>query len=158
MLGVRCFMAFGGRGFWVVSLVAEWSFLAALVVGCRELARGEQAALPCFLFPGLLAGVILACTLVPFFTDFNLLFSFQAAVLAAGFAAAFVVLGRAPAERHTLGFHLMRAALGWLTVQFLLYVPLYLIEGLHRQDGDRLHFAGLSYSSLADLFGPLLLG
>ncbi|HEV3460333.1 MAG TPA: GGDEF domain-containing protein [Thermoanaerobaculia bacterium] len=158
ILSVRCFIAFGGRGFWVVYLVAEWSFLAALLVGCRELARGGQAPLSRFLVPGLLAGVILAGTLVPFFTDFNLLFSFQAAVLAAGFAAAFVALGRAPAERHTLGFHLMRAALGWLAVQFLLYVPLYLIEGLHRQDGERLHFAWLSYSSLADLCGQLLLG
>jgi diguanylate cyclase (GGDEF)-like protein len=158
ILAVRCFIAFGGRGFWVVYLVAEWYFLAALLVGCFELARGELARLPRFLVPGLPAAVILAGTLVPFFTDFNLLFSLQAAVLASGFAAAFFALGRAPAERHTVGFHLMRAALGWLTVQFLLYVPLYLIEGLHQLAGERLHFAWLSYSSLADLCGQLLLG
>ncbi|MBV8200841.1 MAG: GGDEF domain-containing protein [Acidobacteria bacterium] len=158
ILAVRCFIAFGGRGFWVVYLVAEWYFLAALLVGCRELARGELPRLPRFLVPGLPAALIVAGTLVPFFTDFNLLFSFQAAVLAAGFAAAFIVLGRAAAERHTLGFHLMRAALGWLTVQFALYVPLYLLEGLHRLDGERLHFEWLSYSSLADLCGQLLLG
>jgi diguanylate cyclase (GGDEF)-like protein len=158
ILAVRCFIAFGGRGFWVVYLVAEWYFLAALLVGCIELTRGEMARLPRFLVPGLPAAVILAGTLVPFFTDFNLLFSLQAAVLASGFAAAFFALGRAPAERHTLGFHLMRAALGWLTVQFLLYVPLYLIEGLHQLAGDRLHFEWLSYSSLADLCGQLLLG
>jgi diguanylate cyclase (GGDEF)-like protein len=158
ILAVRCFIAFGGRGLWVVYLVAEWYFLAALLIGCRELARGELAHLPRLLVPGLPAAVILAGTLVPFFTDFNLLFSFQAAVLAAGFAAAFVALGRAPAERHTLGFHLMRAALGWLTVQFLLYVPLYLVEGLHRLQGEDLHLEWLSYSSLADLCGQLLLG
>lgn len=158
ILAVRCFIAFGGRGFWVVYLVAEWYFLAALLVGCRELARGELARLPRFLVPGLPAAAILAGMLVPFFTDFNLLFSVQAAVLAAGFAAAFLALGRAPAERHTLGFHLMRAALGWLSVQFLLYVPLYLLEGLHRLQGERWHFGWLSYSSLADLCGQLLLG
>ena len=158
ILAVRCFIAFGGRGFWVVYLVAEWYFLAALLVGCRELARGEAARPPRFLVPGLPAAAILAGMLVPFFTDFNLLFSMQAAVLAAGFAATFAVLGRAPAERHTVGFHLMRAALGWLTVQFLVYVPLYLLEGLGRLHGERLHFAWLSYSSLADLCGQLLLG
>ena len=158
ILAVRCFIAFGGRGFWVVYLVAEWYFLAALIVGCHELARGDRARLRRFVLPGLPAAAILAGMLVPFFTEFNLLFSLQAGVLAAGFAAAFVALGRAPAERHTLGFHLMRVALGWLTVQFLLYVPLYLLEGLHRLHGEPLRFSWLSYSSLADLCGQLLLG
>lgn len=158
ILAVRCFIAFGGRGFWVVYLVAEWYFLGALLVGCHELARGSRARLRRFLLPGLPAAAILAGTLVPFFTSFNLLFSLQAGVLAAGFAAAFVALGRAPAARRTLGFHLMRGALGWLCAQFLLYVPLYLVVGLHPLDGERLHFSWLSYSSLADLCGQLLLG
>jgi len=158
ILAVRSFIASGSRAFWVVYLVAEWYFLAALLVGCHELARGAAARAPRFLVPGLPAAAILAGTLVPFFDDFNLLFSLQAGILAAGFAAAFAVLGRAPAERHTVGFHLMRAALGWLTVQFLLYVPLYLLEGLHRRPGAGLRFEWLAYSSLADLCGQLLLG
>lgn len=158
ILAVRCYIGIGGRGFWVVYLVAEWYFLAALLIGCRELARGEPARLPRFLVPGLPAAAILAGALVPFFTDFNRLFSMQAGVLAAGFAATFVVLGRAPAERHTVGFHLMRAALAWLTVQFLLYVPLYMAEGSSRLHGEQWHFGWLSYSSLADLCGQLLLG
>jgi hypothetical protein len=49
-------------------------------------------------------------------------------------------------------------ALGWLTVQSLLYVPLHLVEGLHRLAGERPHFAWLAYSPLADLCGQLLLG
>jgi diguanylate cyclase (GGDEF)-like protein len=158
ILAVRCYIAFGGRLFWVIYLVAEWYFLAALIVGCHELARGGHARLPRFMVPGLPAAVILAGTLVPFFTDFNLLFSLQAAVLAAGYIAAFVLLGRAPAVQRTVGFHLMRAALGWLAAQFLLYVPLYLIEGLHRLGGGPPHLEWLSYTSLADVCGQLLLG
>jgi diguanylate cyclase (GGDEF)-like protein len=157
ILAVRCYIAFGGRAFWVVYLVAEWYFLAGLIVGCYELARGG-ARLPRFMVPGLPAAVILAGTLVPFFTDFNLLFSLQAGVLAAGYTAAFVLLGRAPAVQRTVGFHLMRAALGWLAVQFALYVPLYLIEGLHRLAGQPPRFEWLSYTSLADVCGQLLLG
>jgi diguanylate cyclase (GGDEF)-like protein len=157
ILAVRCYIAFGGRVFWVVYLAAEWYFLAALIVGCHELAGGGRFRLR-FLVPGLPAAVILAGTLVPFFTDFNLLFSLQAGVLAAGYATAFVLLGRAPAAQRTVGFLLMRAALGWLAVQFLLYVPLYLVEGLHRAAGEPPHLEWLSYTSLADLCGQLLLG
>jgi hypothetical protein len=163
ILAVRGYIAFDGRAFWVVYLTAEWYFLAYLLIGCNELVRGGPAEgvrtpWPRLLVPGLPAAAILAGTVVPFFDDFNLLFSLQAAVLAAGFAAGFLILGRAPAARRTVGFHMMRLALGWLTVQFLLYVPLYLVEGLHRLAGEPLHFAWLSYSSLADLCGQLLLG
>jgi len=109
------------------------------------------------LVPGLPAAAILAGTVVPFFDDFDLLFALQAAVLAAGFAAAFLVLGRAPAAGRTAGFHLMRLALAWLTVQFLLYVPLHLVEGLRRLAGEPPRFAWLGYSSLADLCAQLVL-
>lgn len=160
ILAVRAYVAFAGRAFWVVYLVAEWYFLAYLLIGCGELARGgaaegERARWPRLLVPGLPAAAILAGTVVPFFDDFNLLYSLQAAVLAAGFAAAFLVLGQASAARRTAGFHVMRLALGWLTVQCLLYVPLYLVEGLA---SERPHFAWLGWSPLADLCAQVLLG
>ncbi len=163
ILALRAYIAFGGRAFWVVYLVAEWYFLAYLLIGCGELARGglEEERRPTqwrrLLVPGLPAAAILAGTVVPFFDDFDLLFALQAAVLASGFAAAFLVLGRAAAARRTVGFHLMRLALAWLTVQFLLYVPLHLVEGLRRLAGEVPRFAWLGYSSLADLCAQLVL-
>ena len=164
MLALRGSFAFGGRACWIVYLAAEWYFLAYLLIGCNELARGGGPAvgahtrLPRLLVPGLPAAAILAGTVAPFFDDFGLLFSLQAAILAVGFAAAFLYLGQAPAARRTVGFHAMRVALGWLAAQSLLYVPLYLVEGLHRLAGERPHLAWLGYSPLADLCGQLLLG
>jgi len=162
LLAVLASMVIAGRAFWVVYLVADWYFLAYLLIGCGELVRGgpaKEARTPWrrLLVPGLPAAAILAGTVAPFFDDFGLLFALQAAVLAAGFAAGFLVLGRAPAARRTVGFHLMRLALAWLTMQFLLYVPLYLVEGLRRLAGERQHFAWLGYSSLADLCAQALL-
>jgi hypothetical protein len=163
LLALRVSIVFAGRAFWVVYLAAEWYFLAYLLIGCNELARGggpaegARARLPRLLVPGLPAAAILAGTVAPFFDDFDLLFSLQAAVLAAGFGAAFVSLGQATAARRTVGFHTMRVALGWLIAQSLLYVPLYLVEGLHRLAGERPHLSWLGYSPLADLCGQLLL-
>lgn len=163
LLALRVSIAFAARAFWVVFLAAEWYFLAYLLIGCHELARGgglapgARARLPRLLVTGLPAAAILAGTVAPFFDDFDLLFSLQAAILAAGFGAALVALGQAPAARRAAGFHTLRVALGWLTAQSLLYVPLYLIEGLHRLAGERPQCAWLGYSPLADLCGQLLL-
>ena len=163
LLALRVSIAFAARAFWVVFLAAEWYFLAYLLIGCNELARGgglaerERTRLPRLLVPGLPAAAILAGTVAPFFDDFDLLFSLQAAILAAGFGAAFVALGQAPAARRTVGFHTLRVALGWLAAQSLLYVPLYLVEGLSRLAGELPHLAWLRYAPLADLCGQLLL-
>jgi diguanylate cyclase (GGDEF)-like protein len=156
LLSVRAYIATAQHGFWLVYMVAEWCFLAGLLIGCREMASGSQVrSVRRFLLPGVLGAVILAGGLVPFFADFDSLFSMQAGVLAAGFGAAFALLAALPAARRTAGFHLMRAALGWLTVQFLLYVPAY---ALYTRDRHGAVFSWLGYSSVADLCSQLLLG
>jgi diguanylate cyclase (GGDEF)-like protein len=157
LLTVRLYIAGHSRGFWVVYLAAEWYFLAALLIGCYELAQDDRARrVPRFLVPGLPAAAIVAGATVPFFDNFNALFSAQAAVLSLGYAAAFLLLGRAAAAQRTVGFHLMRVALGWLCVQFLLYVPLFFVQAQYGLQEGWARWLG--YSSLADLCGQLLLG
>ncbi len=159
ILAVRVSMEVPGRGLWVLYLVAEWYYLAALLLGCHEMARGEEVRRPGrFLLPGLPAGVILAGTLVPFFANFDFLFSVQAGILAGGYGAAFAVLSQVPPARRTAGFHLLRAALVWLAAQFLLYVPLYLMAELTPGFRQGPYFPWLGYTSLADLCAQLLLG
>jgi diguanylate cyclase (GGDEF)-like protein len=51
-----------------------------------------------------------------------------------------------------VGFRMMQAALVFLSLLFLSYIPLFILQGNPRV------FPWLSYSSLADLFGQLLLG
>src|SRR5258708_1000075 len=138
ILALRAYIAFGGRAFWVVYLVAEWYFLAYLLIGCGELARGglEEGRRPTqwrrLLVPGLPAAAILAGTVVPFFDDFDLLFALQAAVLAAGFAARFPVLRRAPAAGRAGGFPLRRLAPARLAGRVPLFVPPPPVPGLRR--------------------------
>jgi diguanylate cyclase (GGDEF)-like protein len=176
LVAVRVYIATTERGWWLLYLVAEWAFLGALLAGCREMARGGEppksegkppksegkppksdgkVRIRRFALAGLLAAAVLAGTLVPFFPDFDALFSVQAGVLAAGFAAAFALLAALPPGRRSVGFHLMRGALGWLTVQFALYVPLYAVTTPERLGAA---YTWLSYSSLADLCAQLLLG
>jgi diguanylate cyclase (GGDEF)-like protein len=159
ILAVRAAIELPNRGLWVLYLVAGWYYLAALLIGCLEMARGEEVRRTArFLLPGLPAAAILAGTLVPFFSNFDLLFSLQAGVLAAGYGAAFAILSQVPAVRRTAGYHLLRAALGWLAVQFLLYVPLYLMAELMAGFRQGRLFVLLGYTSLADLCAQLLLG
>jgi diguanylate cyclase (GGDEF)-like protein len=159
ILAVRAAIEVPNRGLWVLYLVAGWYYLAALLIGCREMARGEEVRRTArFLLPGLPAAAILAGMVVPFFANFDLLFSAQAGALAAGYGAAFVILSQVPAARRTVGFHLLRAALGWLAVQFLLYVPLYLMAELMAGFRQGRLYGLLGYTSLADLCAQLLLG
>jgi diguanylate cyclase (GGDEF)-like protein len=151
VLSVRLYIATGWHGFWATYLLSEWLFLAFLYSGCHELATGARVALRRFL-PALPFAVLLAVALVPWFADFNQLFSLQAAILSVGFAASLFSLRAVRAPHRTTGYHLMRAALTFLTLLFLAYVPLYFLHEHWRP------FAWLGYSSLADLCGQLLLG
>lgn len=148
---VRLSISWPAHGLWGVYLAAEWVFLFFLLAGCRDLAAGHMVSLRQFL-PALPGSLLLAAAVVPFFASFNHLFAVQAVVMAAGFIAALVMLRPVSRSHRTVGFRLMQVALFFLSLLFLAYIPLFT---LHEQ--PRL-FPWLSYSSLADLFGQLLLG
>jgi diguanylate cyclase (GGDEF)-like protein len=148
---VRLSISWHAHGLWGVYLAAEWVFLFFLLAGCRELATGHTVPLRQFL-PALPGSLLVAASVVPFFASFNRLFALQAAVMAAGFIMALALLRPVSASHRTVGFRLMQVALVFLSLLFVCYVPLF---SLH---GHPYSFPWLSYSSLADLFGQLLLG
>ncbi|HEX3531980.1 MAG TPA: GGDEF domain-containing protein [Thermoanaerobaculia bacterium] len=147
---VRLSISWPAHSLWGIYLAAEWVFLFFLLAGCRELATGHTVPLRRFL-PALPGSLLIAASGVPFFASFNRLFALQAAVMAAGFVTTLALLRPVSAPHRTVGFRLMQAALVFLSLLFIAYVPLfYLVEHPYR-------FPWLSYSSLADLFGQLLL-
>jgi diguanylate cyclase (GGDEF)-like protein len=148
---VRLSLSWPSRSLWGIYLAAEWVFLFFLLAGCRELATGHGVRVR-HLVAALPLSLLAAASLVPLFATFNRLFSFESAVMGTGCAAALGVLRPVTLPQRTVGFRLMQAALVFLTLLFLAYVPLYYFhEHPYR-------FPWLSYSSLADLFGQLLLG
>jgi diguanylate cyclase (GGDEF)-like protein len=147
---VRAFIAFGGRGWWALYLVAEWTFGALLAAGCREFA-GSGRLVPRRFLAALPAAVLAALLVVRAPRDFNALFAGQSLVVAGLAAFAFVALGAAPAERRALGWHVLRISLAALAALFLLWVPVYAGEA------SRLG-AFAPYSPLADLVAETLLG
>ena len=151
LASVTASIATGIRAWWVLYLMAEWSFVVLIVLGCREMALGRRAQRRVLLVAALVACVA-APALVWMPPTFNALFSAQAALMALGFAAAFVVLGATEAERRSGGWKLMRAALAALALLFAAYVPAY-----HRMANERAATL-LSYSSLLDLLLEMLLG
>jgi diguanylate cyclase (GGDEF)-like protein len=147
---VRLSISWPAHGLWGIYLAAEWVFLFFLLAGCRELATGHTVPLRRFL-PALPGSLLIAASVVPFFSTFNRLFALQAAIMAAGFIATLALLRPVSAPHRTVGFRLMQAALVFLSLLFIAYMPLfYLVEHPYS-------FPWLSYSSLADLFGQLLL-
>ena len=150
VVAVRLSISWPAHGLWGVYLAAEWAFLFFLLAGCRELATGHTVRLRQFL-PALPGSLLVAASVVPLFDSFNGLFAVQAAVMAAAFLAALLVLRPVSATYRTVGFRLMQVALVFLSLLFFAYVPLFSFH-------DRHPFGWLSYSSLADLFGQLLLG
>jgi diguanylate cyclase (GGDEF)-like protein len=138
------------HGLWAIFLAAEWVFLFFLLSGCRELTTNYRIRLRRYL-PALPGSLLLGASVVPFFDNYYRLFAFQSAVMAAGFIFALVLLQPASESQRTVGFRIMQAALVFLSILFVAYVPLF---SLH----DPRSYPELSYSSLADLFGQLLLG
>jgi diguanylate cyclase (GGDEF)-like protein len=138
------------HGLWAIFLAAEWAFLFFLLAGCRELNTSHRIRLRRFL-PALPFSLLLAAWVAPFFSSFYRLFSAQSAVMAAGFIAALLLLRPVSGSHRTVGFRMMQAALAFLSALFLAYVPLFYFY-------DPRKFPELGYSSLADLFGQLLLG
>jgi diguanylate cyclase (GGDEF)-like protein len=147
---VRAFIAFGGRGWWVLYLVAEWTFGVCLAAGCREFAGSGRLA-PRRLLAALPAAAVVAALIVRLPSDFNGLFAGQALVVAGLSAFAFAALGQAPAALRAVGWHVLRISLGSLAALFLLWVPIY------GGEAARLG-AWAAYSPLADLVAETLLG
>ena len=138
------------HGLWAIYLAAQWAFLFFLLAGYRELTTNYRIRLRRFL-PALPGSLLLAAAVVPFFDSFYRLFSLQSVVMAAGFITSLVLLRPAAISHRTVGFRIMQAALVFLSVLFVAYGPLF-----YRYDPHT--FPELGYSSLADLFGQLLLG
>ena len=151
LVSERAFIAAGGSGWWLLYLIGEWAFLVLLTTGCREL-RGDRAAdLRSFLY-ALPAALAASALLVHFSVTFNDLFVVQSFLMAVGFAVAFVTLGRFSPARRTAGWQMMRLALALLSMLFLSYVP------LQWASNHIVALPFLSFSSLADLLGEVLLG
>lgn len=151
LVSVRLSISWPARSLWVIYLAAEWVFLFFLIAGCRELATGHGVRLR-HLVVALPGSLLAAASLVPLFSTFNRLFSFEAGIIGTGCAAALGLLRPVSRPQRTVGFRLMQAALVFLALLFLAYVPLYYFYD------HPYRLPWLSYSSLADLFGQLLLG
>jgi diguanylate cyclase (GGDEF)-like protein len=152
LVAVRLSIAFEARWWWLIYVYAEWFYLGMLITGCREMVDHQDAIRSrrlLFLLPPAIAfGIVL----VYVSSTFNNLFIVQSSIVSAGSFAAFLTLGRFGPARRSAGWQLMRAALALLTILFLAYVPLFWIHA------SGLLLPLLSYSSLADLLGAMLLG
>lgn len=138
-------------GFWVLYLSAQWVFLFFLLAGCRELATGEPVNLVRFL-PVLPLAILVATIVVPIFPTFDRLVAVESVVMCAGFALGLSLLWKVVPIHQTIGLRMMQAALVFLFLLFLSYVPLFWFQRGHGV------FPWLSYSALADLSAELLLG
>jgi diguanylate cyclase (GGDEF)-like protein len=147
----RAYIAAGGSGWLIPYLAGEWAFLGLLITGCREL-RGDGPLKFRSMLYAVPAALAAALLLARFPVAAGDLFAIQSLLMAAGFAAAFVTLGRFDPERRSAGWQMMRLALALLGILFLSYVVL----GWTSNHVVALPF--LSFTSLADLLGEVLLG
>jgi diguanylate cyclase (GGDEF)-like protein len=136
-------------------LVGEYAFGFLIIAGCRNFVtdfRLKRRNL-WLLAPG--AAIAIVLELVGG-GDFNLIFIPHAAIISYLFFAAFRTVVAAPSEKpRTPGMRVMTIALLLLSVDFLLYVPVFLVSVLkHVQVPIRY----LQYTSLYDLVLEVLLG
>jgi len=151
LASVRVYIATHDRICWMFYLLAEWAFLGLLYAGSRELADGTHVPLRYFFYCAPLA-ILLAALPVKFAPTFNDVFIGQAAAVSIGALISFLTLGRTGPNRRQVGWQTMRIALGLMTIAYAAYVPLFTLYTM----GWDLWF--LSYSSLADLLGCIVLG
>lgn len=150
LASIRIYIATLQPLWWLPYLIGQWLFLVLLYSGCRELATGRVVDLRSGVY-AMPAALLTAVLMVSLSETFDHLFAIQAGFLAVGFASAFVQLGAFAAERRAAGWRTMRIALALLTLQYLIYVPLYAVHG------RGLTLPLLAYSSLADFLGGVLL-
>lgn len=151
LASVRVYITTHDRICWMFYLLAEWAFLGLLYAGSRELADGTHVPLRYFFYCAPLA-ILLAALPVKFAPTFNDVFIGQAAAVSIGALISFLTLGRTGPNRRQVGWQTMRIALGLMTIAYAAYVPLFTLYTM----GWDLWF--LSYSSLADLLGCIVLG
>jgi diguanylate cyclase (GGDEF)-like protein len=154
-LSVGFHVAPGSKVFYALYFFGEYAFGLMFVGGCRFLATSVTMTRRCYslLIPAAIVAVVL-----PFLSnDFNDLFMVQAAIMAALFAASFIVL--LPAIRREMsspGVRVMAAALILLSLDFLHDVPVFgARKGLW---GITVPAAYLQYTSIFDLILEILLG
>src|SRR5438067_507354 len=124
---VRVYIATLYEAWWVAFLLAEWAYLVLLYAGCREIADGRRVELryALYLLPVAAAA---AAVLTHVSVTFNDLFTVQAAIVASGALASFLILGRVGELRRTPGWQTLRLSLDLIAILYAAYVPLYAVH------------------------------
>ena len=148
-------VALGHKLFYSLYFFGEYVFGLMFVGGCRSLANNVSMTRRCY---SLLIPAAIMAGVLPFLSnDFNNLFMVQAAILAALFAASFIVLLPAvKRENSSPGLRVMGAALILLSFDFLHDVSVFgARNGLW---GITIPAAYLQYTSIFDLVLEIILG
>ena len=145
----------GHKLFYALYFFGEYAFGLMFVGGCRFLAN--NVSMTRWSYSMLIPAAIIAAGLPFLSNDFNDLFMVQATIMAALFAASFIVLFPAiKQEKSSLGLRVMAAALILLALDFLHDVPVFgARNGLW---GVTVPAAYLQYTSIFDLILEILLG
>jgi diguanylate cyclase (GGDEF)-like protein len=141
--------------FYSIYFLGEYVFGLMFLAGCRHFSTGRKLRKTDWFF--LLAAVSIAAVLPSVSSDFNDLFIIQATILALLFAASVFALRPAVIGKEvSQGLRVMRVALMLLTVDFLLYIPIFSArKGLW---GIWAPAGYLKYTSIFDLILEILLG
>jgi diguanylate cyclase (GGDEF)-like protein len=141
--------------YYSIYFFGEYLFGLLFIAGCQNHVSSAPVRKPRGYF--FILGLVVALLLPNASRDFNDLFMIHAAILAALFMVAFVILRRGfkPEER-SAGTRVMSAALLVLTIAFLHYVPVFgARKGLW---GITVPSSYLQYTSVFDLLFEILLG
>lgn len=131
----------------------EYAFVYLFFAGCRNYVKGTRLSISDLRLAA--AGIVVAIALSRVAPDFNAMFIFHAAIIAALFIASFAALH--PARRRgqsSNGLRVMSVALLLLALDFLHYVPVFAYVTLH----PGVEFPYLRYTSVYDLILEMLLG
>ena len=148
-------VAGGQKVFYSFYFFGEYAFGLLFIAGCRHYASGKSLS---FKHYYLLIPPALVALILPYASkDFNDLFMIHATTVATLFATSFFVLRSArDPKKYSRGLQVMYAALLCLTLNFLLYVPLF---GARKGFwGFTVPMAYLQYTSIFDLVFEILLG
>ena len=151
LTAVRIYIQLHHPRTWIGYLMPEWAFLVLLYSGCRDLASGKPIQWRHALY-AIPPAFVLAAIMARLAPSFNDLFTAQAAIMAAGIAASYVILGTSPRDRRSTAWGSLRIALAMLALLYAAYVPLYYTY-MHIRPVQL-----LEYSSLADLLLSIFLG
>jgi diguanylate cyclase len=143
------------RLFYSLYFFGEYAFGLMFFGGCRYLATGARPTVRSYSM--FIPAAVLAVALPYLSPDFNDLFMVQATMMAMLFAASFIAMWPALRRQETTpGLRVMSAALIFLTIDFLHYLPVFgARKGLW---GVIVPGAYLQYTSIFDLILEILLG